>query len=174
MAVLLMMGAVPAASAQQASLLVRVVADEDCDGTLSGFESPLANWNVFVDENGNGERDDQEPTQVSGGDGYAFLTVNPGTLQVWVERPDDWVPTLPASGFHTVILEANEHADLPDLGNIRGGTVIGQKFEDIDGDQHFEPLDGETGVEGVEITLVGMNCANIEIVQLGGRVSPSV
>ena len=159
LAVLLMMGAVPAASAQQASLLVRVVADEDCDGTLSGFESPLANWNVFVDENGNGERDDQEPTQVSGGDGYAFLSVNPGTFLVGVERPDDWVPTLPASGFHTVTLEANEHADLPDLGNIRGGSVIGMKFEDIDGDGTFEPLDGEIGLEGWEISMTGTSCA---------------
>ena len=79
LAVLLMMGAVTAASAQQASSLVRVIADDDCDGTLNGFENPLANWNVFVDENENGERDDEEPTQVSGGDGYAFLTVDPGT-----------------------------------------------------------------------------------------------
>lgn len=68
--------------------------DKNGDGVLNGLEKGLSGWTVFLDGNGNGQRDAGEAqftTGVTGG--YSFTGLKPGSYTVSVIRPPGWLQT---------------------------------------------------------------------------------
>ncbi len=74
--------------------------DLNADGERQADEPALGGWAVFVDENGNGTRDEGEQATTAGEDGrYTFTGLPPGTHTVAAEQPAGW---LAVSGLDAV------------------------------------------------------------------------
>ncbi len=70
--------------------------DVDADGVFDGTESPLANWEIYLDLNDNGALDVGEPTQLSGVDGtYTFSGLAADTYTVREVLQNGWENTFP-------------------------------------------------------------------------------
>ncbi len=67
------------------------------DGTRDAEEGGLAGWTIFIDQNGNGQRDNGEPTAVTGSDGtYSLGDLDPGTYTVGEVQKDGFEQTFPS------------------------------------------------------------------------------
>jgi protocatechuate 3,4-dioxygenase beta subunit len=96
-------------------------------------------------------------TTVTGADGYyEFTKLQPGTYTVVEEGKEGYFSCTPDSV--TVTLSAGEGTVI-DFGNCPYGRVEGLKFLDLDGDGSRD--EGEPTLEGVEITLEGINAMAI-------------
>ena len=83
----------------------RKVHDPDCDGTLTGSESGLEGFTIYLDLNEDGIHDADEPFGVSDLNGdYEITNVPPGTYSVREVLFDDWVQSHPETGRHVVTL----------------------------------------------------------------------
>jgi ELWxxDGT repeat protein/predicted outer membrane repeat protein len=71
--------------------------DLDDDGAWDTEEPGLANWQVYVDSNTNGQFDSGEPTTTTAADGsYVFTDVPPGTYAVAEVPQSRWLQTFPS------------------------------------------------------------------------------
>ncbi|NER03401.1 MAG: hypothetical protein F6K17_12680, partial [Okeania sp. SIO3C4] len=110
---------------------------------------------VFLDLDGNGTLDPDEPETFTDPDGrYFFNGLVPGDYTVDVVRQEDLSLT---SDNPTVSVTAGQSLNDVDLGvNVLpqgGDTVSGIVFGDNNGNGLFEPLKGEVGLPGVEVFL---------------------
>ena len=126
----------------------------------------------FHDLDGNGQKDDDEPT-LSGWDiqlkdssdnllqtattssepgqegGYEFVDLQPGTYRVYEVQQTGWVRTVPVQEYYTVTLTTS-----PSRENIFGNKLLaisGVKFEDLNGNSAKDSDD--PGLEGWTIKL---------------------
>lgn len=62
-------------------------------------EPALPGWTIYLDLNGNGELDNQEPSQVTDNDGsYAFVGLAPGSYTVGEVMQEGWTQIYPGEG----------------------------------------------------------------------------
>ena len=74
-----------------------VFADHNANDSKDPADGGQAGWTVFLDGNGNGQRDIGEQNTVTLGDGsYQFTGVSPGSYQVRLTGQDGWTPTTAA------------------------------------------------------------------------------
>ncbi len=100
---------------------------------------------------------------VTGEDGYyEFTHLKPGTYTVEEEGKEGYFSCTPVEV--EVVLSAGEGA-VVDFGNCPYGRIEGLKFLDADGDGAQDAT--ESGLEGVEITLIGLDVDVIAITTTG-------
>ena len=112
---------------------------------LVSFSGTLNSWSLtFI----TGER-----STVSGAAGtYSFPNVAAGTYDVRQVNQAGWNQTAPASGFHTLTLDATTNATNIDFGNRQPpGTIRGTVFSDYDSDGSKDA--NEPGLSGWTVYL---------------------
>jgi len=124
------------------------------DGDLDPSDPGLSGWTIFVDYDGDGELDLNEPSDTTDADGvYEIDGVTPGTYMVREVMQADWTQS---RGDFEVTFESRGVYGLEgeyDFGNWTTANLRGTKFHDLDGDGEW--ADGEPGLEGWEIHIVG-------------------
>ena len=103
-----------------------VVATNVLGGT--GFSNVVAGQVVYLDLNGDGRLDNNEPTQTTNTDGYyTFTNLAPGTYTIRVAYPAT-ITTYPAGGAQTVILSGGFLGQPPAFGVVPSSGVLPLSF----------------------------------------------
>lgn len=111
--------------------------DLDGNGLQSVGEDPLPGWQVFVDLNGNGTLDSDDPNMVTDSAGaYSFSGIAYGNATSRDIVPATWASTNPVSGATTIHLLNGENRTGVNFGNReRIGTIQGSVWNDANGDR---------------------------------------
>ena len=105
----------------------------------------VANWQVFLDTNGNGTLDPGEQSTFTDASGnYAFNDLGPGTYTVREVQNAAWIQTTPNPGSVTVSSGATLNGG--SFGNFKLQVISGQKFEDLNGNGVKDG--GDNGLSG--------------------------
>ena len=129
-----------------AELIGSVFHDVNADGARGVNEPGLEEWLVYLDEDNDDERDEDEPFAMTDEFGqYQLQDVSPGDHHVKLSAPNDlWIPTSPS---RHVELSAGQHVTDIDFGNLPvAGQVEGTQFSDVNGNGIQD--DGELGLPG--------------------------
>ncbi len=122
--------------------------DVDGNGSKNDSEPWLSGWTIYLDLNNSGTLDEEEPSVETDRNGkYKFTDLEPGTYTIREIMKDGWAQTKPAgeSRSYVVVIESRKNAKKKDFGNMKASTVIGYKWDDLDGDgvwDHGEPALG--------------------------------
>lgn len=111
--------------------------DKDVDGIKDNNESGLADWQIYLDSNNNGQLDPGETSTTTDADGaYSLINLEPGTYNVAEVPQPEWQQTFPVGGIHTVNLDANKIVEDINFGNrdTNFGVIKGTHWNDLDGD----------------------------------------
>jgi hypothetical protein len=131
--------------------------DLNGNGQHDEEESFLNGWKIFLDENENGYFDDGEESVVTTGDGsYMFSDLIQGDYSVCEEMQDNFVQTQPGFPQNAQCYEISlDYPELEfggiDFGNYEMGAIIGQKYEDLNGNGQHD--DEEPYLSGWKIFL---------------------
>lgn len=128
--------------------------DMDANGFWDANEPVLAGWTIFVDYNGNGVLDDDEPFDVTDDAGHYLITdVLPGTFDVLEVMDSGWNQS--RGGYYVEFVSAGHYGESGeyDFGNWQPIWIEGYKFEDTNGNGVWD--NGEPGLPGWRIILVG-------------------
>ncbi len=127
--------------------------DADLDGVWDAGETVTIPGVTIKLYEGDPPVGDPIATMDTGPDGsYAFPNLEAGTYTLVEEAEDGYFPTTPT----TFVVELSPgEGEVVDFGNCPYSRIDGFKFEDLDGDGVQD--EGEEGMEGVEITLVGLD-----------------
>ncbi|GEM_PF-2418172 len=99
--------------------------DLDRDGMRDAGEPGLAYGLVYLDTNGNGQRDPYEPwTNTDAGGFYTFADLGPGTYRVRELGRPEWTQTGPAEESYTVKLTSGANVPDRDFGNFELNAAI--------------------------------------------------
>jgi protocatechuate 3,4-dioxygenase beta subunit len=136
--------------------------DANGDGVADPDEPGLPGVTIYLDLNGNGEFNEDEPHAVTMEDDpatdfdesglYWLENLRPGTYFVREVVPDDFMQTFPGNGGeHEVTLESGDIVEGINFGNeeILPASVHGAKWSDSNGDGLRQ--EDETGLPGVTI-----------------------
>jgi len=109
--------------------------DLDGDGQPREPDEPgLPDWTIYVDYNDNDIRDAIEPYAVTGNNGrYTIGGIRPGIWKVREELQEGWTNTYPPSGYYEQTFVAGQTETGLDFGNFERVTLVGRKFNDLDG-----------------------------------------
>src|SRR5690606_30565393 len=120
-------------------------------------EAGITGWTVYLDANGDGLLDDDEPTAVTGAGGvFTFSNVIPGNYEVRLDIDADYDLLVPEVGlFEAAVLPGGTLSDLFFGVSITPGSITGIKFNDLNGDgiQNGD----EAGAEGWTIFIDANN-----------------
>jgi hypothetical protein len=136
--------------------------DVDGDGQpREEGEEGLEGWTIFVDYDGDGELDSDEPSATTDADGsYSIGGITPGTYDVREVLQEDWKNTFPEGGFYAgVLFESSDEHEGNDFGNTKrvpknfeltyvGDVPEGAQFYVtfvIDGEPYEVALEGSAG-----------------------------
>ncbi|MDD2458269.1 MAG: SdrD B-like domain-containing protein [Eubacteriales bacterium] len=113
--------------------------DMDADGVADTDELEnhgLAGWTIYADLNGDSDRDEGEPYDVTDADGAYSLTLRPHSAPILIreENQPDWTNSFPALGYYSETFESGDDSTNNHFGNWQYATKSGIKFEDIDAD----------------------------------------
>jgi hypothetical protein len=125
--------------------------DLDGDSVKDINEPTLFNWLIFLDENGNGVRDEGERATHTDHliGAYSFLQVPVGTYVVAEEQQPGWAATFTPP---PVVIGPGQSVTNVNFGNkALPGSIRGQKWHDLDGDGAKE--EGEPGLAGWTIFI---------------------
>ena len=112
-----------------------VVEDLDADGTIEAGEEGFAGRTVYLDGDGDGARDADEPATTTGADGtYTFTGLQPGARSIRLALPATITCSAPADCGQARTLGAGTAATGVDFAAWRAGSAAGLVFNDIDGD----------------------------------------
>jgi len=127
--------------------------DADRDGEPDPHEPPLAGVRVFLDHDGDGAWDADEPFALTAGDGtYTIENVPPTTHLVVAAFEPGWQQSFPAGpGGQAVTVGPGEAATGVDFGAHTGAAIGGAVWYDANGDG--ERGAGEPGLEGWTVYL---------------------
>jgi len=142
--------------------------DLDGDGLHDPDESPLENWKIYLDTNGNDQFDAGEPFALTDAQGqYAFTGLPPGNYRVGEVQQPGWQQTnRPASvgpgpapvfelepGFFTGAIAEIEPATGRIVVSTEGVAIWFLKAKDVDGDGFRDPLFGGEDMANLDQVL---------------------
>ena len=127
--------------------------DLDGDGVKEAGEPGLAGWQIYVDLDQDGQRDEAEPAQLTDANGdYVLSGLAAGSYQLAEVPQSGWQRTFPAApGYHTVTLAAGQVVPGMNFGGWQPGEIRGAKWNDLDGDGLHDA--GEPGLANWKIYL---------------------
>jgi len=141
--------------------------DKNADGVRDAGEGALPGWTVFLDVNGNGTLDGDEPRQDTGAAGeYSFGDLRPGSHTVAEVVQGRWEAISPPGGTAGVSLTSGQ-TDVADFANRLPGTEVAvfQGAVEIS-DGQSNPVDFGTltqGEEARELTFTITNVADEDL-----------
>ena len=131
--------------------------DLDTDGADRETGEPgLAGWTIYVDYDGDGVQDANEPFGVTDNNGnYSIAGINPGTWKVREVGQPNWTCSFPQTSdafgcYHEETFDSGGSYPNNNFGNWTTASKSGIKFEDLDRD-HLDREPGEPGVQGFTI-----------------------
>jgi hypothetical protein len=103
-------------------------------------EPGMSDWIIYLDTNGNGQRDAGEPAAGTGASGaYQFNNVRPGVYAVREVMKPGWQQTYPGSlGMHLVVVAPGRTTQAVDFGNAQFGEIHGAKWHDVNGNRTWD------------------------------------
>jgi hypothetical protein len=138
-----------------------VFEDMNADGVKQSNEPAYSGVVIYGDVNGNGKRDEGEPSTTSDGQGNYSLTIALGTTTIREETPSGGTCSFPTGCAYTVDLAKNSPPPPPDVntravdptgkdfGNWRPASVSGTVVNDANGNGVRDL--GEAGVGGIQV-----------------------
>lgn len=125
--------------------------DRNRNARKDSNDEGIGGWEVFADINNNGVRDASEPRTTTDGAGNFTLRVAPGTYNVRMVRPSNWIPSTSSELVKTVIVvgTATVTANFGSL--IPSDTASGFKWLDVNNDGIRDS--SEAGLAGVYVYL---------------------
>jgi hypothetical protein len=132
--------------------------DTDADGSIADETKTLQGWTIYVDYDGDGVNDADEPDDVTDINGdYKITGIVPGTWRVKEVGQANWTCSYPNAGtetapvtstkcYHQELFKSNSEFKDNDFGNWTPGDWQGFKCIDLDGDGECEA--GEPPVAG--------------------------
>ncbi|MGB3510252.1 MAG: SdrD B-like domain-containing protein [Microcoleaceae cyanobacterium] len=128
--------------------------DNNANGAIDPGDVGLPNSTVYLDLNGNGIFDPEEPFRITNDEGqYSFNTLPPDTYVVEVVPQPGFTQTTPDP---VIIVTSDEAADFVNIGStpatpVLQGDLIGTKFNDLNSNGNLDP--GETGLANFTLYL---------------------
>ena len=115
--------------------------DLNANSIRDATDPPLADWQIYIDLNGNGRLDASEPNTVTNREGnYTFANVSPGRYLVREVLQPGWVQTTPNPG--AIDITGNTNAVGVNFGNnFPTGSISGFKFNDLNANGVNEPTE---------------------------------
>ncbi len=115
--------------------------DLNANSIRDATDPPLANWQIYLDLNGNGRLDPGEPNTITNPQGnYTFGNVSPGSYLVREVQQPGWVQTTPNPG--PIDITGNTNAVGINFGNnFPTGSISGFKFNDLNANGVNEPTE---------------------------------
>ncbi|HAZ45207.1 MAG TPA: hypothetical protein DCZ55_12255 [Cyanobacteria bacterium UBA11371] len=145
--------------------------DKDVDGIKDNNESGLANWQIYLDSNNNGQLDTGETFTTTDANGaYTLINLEPGTYTVAEVPQPDWAQTFPTgTGSHAVNVAANQIVEDINFGNrnTNFGVIKGTQWNDLDGDGIKDT--GEPGLKDRKIYLDQNNNGVFDAAELSAQ-----
>ncbi|QOV89027.1 SdrD B-like domain-containing protein [Humisphaera borealis] len=124
--------------------------DTNGDGIRQAGEPGVASVTLYLDVNGNGQRDNGELSTLTDATGaYGFTNVTPGTYKVREAVPAGWVQTTANPAAVNVTATGTVVGGI--FGDFQLGTIGGTKFQDTNGNAIRDS--GEPGLAGVTIFI---------------------
>jgi len=100
---------------------------------------------------------------------YTFIAQRPGNYALRLITPGGWAQTAPAARVHTVSSDyAQSLADLDFAAQAALGQIVGQKFDDANGNGVRDA--GETGLDGWTISLLNVDTGRTLVPQVTASV----
>ncbi|WP_373538173.1 SdrD B-like domain-containing protein [Microcoleus sp.] len=115
--------------------------DLNANSIRDATDPPLANWQIYLDLNGNNSLDPGEPNTITNPEGnYTFGNVSPGRYLVREVQQPGWVQTTPNPG--AIDITGNTNAVGLNFGNnFPTGSISGFKFNDLNANGINEPTE---------------------------------
>ncbi|MBE9120242.1 hypothetical protein IQ269_05315 [Tychonema sp. LEGE 07199] len=115
--------------------------DLNANSIRDATDPPLANWQIYLDLNGNNSLDPGEPNTITNPQGnYTFGNVSPGRYLVREVQQPGWVQTTPNPG--AIDITGNTNAVGVNFGNnFPTGSISGFKFNDLNANGINEPTE---------------------------------
>jgi CshA-type fibril repeat protein len=109
--------------------------DADASGLVDAGEHGYEGRVVYLDSDGDGTRDDGEPSTTTAADGtYAFTNLAVGPYTVRLDLPAGTTCSVPGACAFSGTLASGQSAGPLDFGAWRSGSISGLVFNDRDGD----------------------------------------
>ncbi len=120
--------------------------DRNLNGERDQQEPGLPGWTIYVDYNGNGVLDTDEPSAVTGAGGsYEIDAVDAGTFDVREVGQTGWTCSAPSPCRYSVTFAGGGQIAGKDFGNWAFAAVTGFKFEDANRDGVRDPAEAPLG-----------------------------
>ena len=128
--------------------------DLNSNGVFEASEAGLADWTVFLDNNGDGLLTTGEPQVTTSTTGaYTFQNLSSGTVTVVVSGVAGWRPTAPATNARTITVRGGVDVAGMNFGEARllDSSISGSVY--IDKDSSGTRNAGDRGLPGVVVFL---------------------
>ncbi len=134
-----------------ASIVGNSFNDRNRNARKDSGDEGIGGWEVFADINNNSVRDSSEPRTTTDGVGNYTLRVAPGTYNVRIVRPSNWIPSAASELVKTITVIGSATATANFGSVIPSDTATGFKWLDVNADGIRDA--GEPGLAGVYIYL---------------------
>ena len=125
--------------------------DRNRNARKDSTDEGIGGWEVFADINNNGVRDASEPRSTTDGAGNFTLRVAPGTYNVRIVRPSNWIPSTSSELVKTVSVVGTATVTASFGSVIPSDTASGFKWLDVNRDGIRDS--SEPGLAGVYVYL---------------------
>ncbi len=134
--------------------------DLNANSIRDATDPPLANWQIYLDLNGNNSLDPGEPNTITNPEGnYTFGNVSPGRYLVREVQQPGWVQTTPNPG--AIDITGNTNAVGVNFGNnFPTGSISGFKFNDLNANGINEPTEPRVANWPIYIDLNNNNASD--------------
>jgi len=134
--------------------------DLNANSIRDATDPPLANWQIYLDLNGNNRLDPGEPNTITNPEGnYTFGNVSPGRYLVREVQQPGWVQTTPNPG--AIDITGNTNAVGLNFGNnFPTGSISGFKFNDLNANGINEPTEPRVANWPIYIDLNNNNASD--------------
>jgi serine-aspartate repeat-containing protein C/D/E len=131
--------------------------DLNANSVRDATDPPLPNWQIYIDINGNGRLDANEPNTITNQQGdYTFANVSPGRYVVREVQQPGWVQTTPNPG--PIDISGGTNAVGVNFGNnFPTGSISGFKFNDLNANGVNEPTEPRVANWPIYLDLNGNN-----------------
>lgn len=131
--------------------------DLNANSIRDATDPPLANWQIYIDINGNGRLDIGEPNTFTNPQGdYTFGNVSPGRYLVREVLQPGWIQTTQNPG--PIDITGNTNAVGVNFGNnLPTGSISGFKFNDLNANGINEPTEPRVANWPIYLDLNGNN-----------------